>query len=60
VSVGRWFDAPFALLHRMRFLRGTPFHPFGYTQVRKLDRGLPDEYRTQAAQRSRARIDWSA
>ena len=45
VSVGRWFDAPLAFLHRMRVLRGTPFDPFGYTQMRQLERALPGEYR---------------
>jgi indolepyruvate ferredoxin oxidoreductase len=45
VSVGRWFDVPLALLHRMRFLRGTPCDPFGYTQMRQLERALPGEYR---------------
>ena len=30
----------------MRFLRGTPFDPFGYTQMRQLERALPGEYRT--------------
>ena len=46
VSVGPWFDAPFTLLHRMRFLRGTPIDPFGHTHVRRLERTLPDDYRT--------------
>jgi indolepyruvate ferredoxin oxidoreductase len=46
VSVGRWFDPAFALMHWMRFLRGTPFDPFGYTQVRQLERTLASEYRT--------------
>jgi indolepyruvate ferredoxin oxidoreductase len=46
VSVGSWFDAPFALLHRMRVLRGTSFDPFGYTQLRQVERALPDEYCT--------------
>lgn len=45
VAVGRWFDPGFALLHSMRFLRGTPFDPFGYTRLRQLERALPDEYR---------------
>jgi indolepyruvate ferredoxin oxidoreductase len=30
----------------MRRLRGTPFDPFGYTQVRKVERQLISEYRT--------------
>jgi indolepyruvate ferredoxin oxidoreductase len=46
LSVGSWFDTPFRILHRMRFLRGTRFDPFGQTQLRQLERGLPDEYRT--------------
>ncbi|HTP22412.1 MAG TPA: indolepyruvate ferredoxin oxidoreductase family protein [Solirubrobacteraceae bacterium] len=46
VSVGRWFDPAFGLMHWMRFLRGTPFDPFGYTPVRQLERTLVDEYRT--------------
>jgi indolepyruvate ferredoxin oxidoreductase len=36
----------FQLLRSMRRLRGTPLDPFGYTQVRKVERQLINEYRT--------------
>ena len=30
----------------MRRVRGTPFDPFGRTAIRRLERELPEEYRT--------------
>ena len=35
----------FAVLRRGKVLRGTPFDPFGYTKVRRLERSLLAEYR---------------
>ena len=36
----------FALLAWLKFLRGTPFDPFGYTGERRAERRLIDDYRT--------------
>jgi indolepyruvate ferredoxin oxidoreductase len=44
LKLGGWFVPVFRLLRRARFLRGTPFDPFGYARVRRVERGLPDEY----------------
>ncbi len=44
IRLGRW---SLPLLHALRAgrrLRGTPFDPFGYAQVRRVERALPDEY----------------
>jgi len=35
----------FRLLAPMKFLRGTPFDPFGYFPERRMERRLIDEYR---------------
>jgi indolepyruvate ferredoxin oxidoreductase len=45
LALGRWFDLPLGLLRRLRGLRGTPFDPFGYHPIRKLERRLVGEYR---------------
>jgi indolepyruvate ferredoxin oxidoreductase len=37
---GAWIEPAFALLSRLRFLRGTPFDVFGYTRERKTERAL--------------------
>lgn len=42
---GGWMTRVFGLLSRMKFLRGTPFDPFGYTHERRMERALIDEYR---------------
>lgn len=44
VALGHWFVAPFQTLRWMRRLRGTCFDVFGYSKVRKLERGLIEEY----------------
>ncbi|HTJ98240.1 MAG TPA: DUF6537 domain-containing protein, partial [Bordetella sp.] len=36
-------------LGKMRFLRGTPFDPFGYTKERRTERALVKEYRETIA-----------
>jgi indolepyruvate ferredoxin oxidoreductase len=42
---GPWMLSAFRLLARLRFLRGTPFDPFGRTEERRVERELVDEYR---------------
>jgi indolepyruvate ferredoxin oxidoreductase len=45
IKLGRWFDAGYALLTRMKGLRGTPLDFFGYDKVRRTERALIAEYR---------------
>ncbi|MBU6361963.1 MAG: indolepyruvate ferredoxin oxidoreductase family protein [Chloroflexi bacterium] len=45
IKLGRWFDSVYRVLVGLRGLRGTPFDPFGYDAVRKLERTLIGEYR---------------
>ncbi|MBN8988871.1 MAG: indolepyruvate ferredoxin oxidoreductase family protein [Rhizobiales bacterium] len=40
-----WMMSFFALLVRLKVLRGTAFDPFGYTDERRMERRLIDEYR---------------
>jgi len=42
---GPWMAVGFAILRRLRFLRGTPFDPFGQTDERRMERRLIVEYR---------------
>ncbi len=42
---GPWVFRLFALLAKMRFLRGTWFDPFGYTSERRMERRLIQDYR---------------
>jgi indolepyruvate ferredoxin oxidoreductase len=44
LRLGRWFVPAFRLLRAGRVLRGTPLDPFGYAQVRRVERALPGEY----------------
>lgn len=44
ISLGPAWRPMLALLARMRFLRGTPFDPFGYARVRRVERALAREY----------------
>ena len=44
IGLGRSGDLAFALLRRMKFLRGTPLDLFGNTAHRKMERALTDEY----------------
>lgn len=48
--LGPWFRGAFRLLYAARGLRGTPFDPFGYAQVRRVERHLVDEYRANVLQ----------
>lgn len=40
LRLGRWFRLPLRVLARMKFLRGTPFDPFGYSAHRRMERQL--------------------
>jgi indolepyruvate ferredoxin oxidoreductase len=45
ISLGSWIRPVFAVLYAARRLRGTPLDLFGYSQVRRTERALIDEYR---------------
>jgi indolepyruvate ferredoxin oxidoreductase len=45
IKLGRWFDGVFRLLAGLRGLRGTALDPFGYAEVRRVERALVPEYR---------------
>jgi indolepyruvate ferredoxin oxidoreductase len=47
---GSWLRIAFALLAKFKFLRGTAFDIFGYTQERKAERGSIGRYRQAVAQ----------
>ena len=57
-SFGPWMNGVFRLLVKLKFLRGTPFDVFGYTNERRMERALVEEYgemvRDLSAQLSRA------
>jgi indolepyruvate ferredoxin oxidoreductase len=44
LSFGPWMMTVFKLLARLKFLRGTPFDPFGYSAERRRERALIAEY----------------
>jgi indolepyruvate ferredoxin oxidoreductase len=44
MSFGSWIQFAFRLLAKFKFLRGTLFDPFGYTQERKTERKLVADY----------------
>ena len=44
MKLGGWFRVPLRALARLRGLRGTPFDPFGYAEVRREERALIDWY----------------
>jgi indolepyruvate ferredoxin oxidoreductase len=44
MSFGPWMLKAFGLLAKFKFLRDTPFDPFGYTQERRIERRLIKEY----------------
>ena len=46
MSFGPWMLSGFAVLAKFKFLRGTPFDPFGYTAERKTERQLVRDYET--------------
>jgi indolepyruvate ferredoxin oxidoreductase len=37
---GQWMQAPLGVLARLKFLRSTPFDPFGYATERRHERDL--------------------
>ena len=43
-TFGPWMWRVLGLVAKMRFLRGTPFDPFGYTAERRMERRLIEEY----------------
>jgi indolepyruvate ferredoxin oxidoreductase len=49
---GPWIFNFFALLSRLKFLRGTPFDPFGWTAERRMQRDLVTRYLTLTAELS--------
>ena len=48
-AFGPWMRSAFAGLARLRGLRGTPLDVFGYTEERRTERALIDEYRADIA-----------
>ena len=44
-AFGPWMMPAFGMLRRFKFLRGTPFDPFGYTAERRAERRLIADYR---------------
>jgi len=41
---GPWMLRTFAILSRLKALRGTPFDPFGYTAERRMERSLIKQF----------------
>ena len=44
MSFGPWILKAFGVLKKFKFLRGTPFDPFGYTEERRTERKLIADY----------------
>ena len=44
LKLGSWFRGPLRMLASLKGLRGTPFDPFGYAEVRREERALIDWY----------------
>lgn len=44
ITFGPWLRPVLRILSQFKFLRGTPFDPFGYTKERRMERGLVEEY----------------
>ncbi len=47
---GPWLETPLRLLARLKFLRRTPFDPFGYTAERRMERALIKQYEADMAE----------
>jgi indolepyruvate ferredoxin oxidoreductase len=45
LRLGRWFDGVFRALRALRGLRGSGLDPFGWPEVRRVERALVGEYR---------------
>jgi indolepyruvate ferredoxin oxidoreductase len=45
LRLGPWFAPALGALQKGKRLRGTPFDPFGYAKVRRVERSLVKEYR---------------
>jgi indolepyruvate ferredoxin oxidoreductase len=45
IRLGAWFAPAFQMLRAMKGLRGTALDPFGYAEIRKVERALIGEYR---------------
>jgi indolepyruvate ferredoxin oxidoreductase len=50
MSFGPWLMRAFGLLARLKFLRATPFDPFGRTEERRLERKLIADYEALLAE----------
>jgi indolepyruvate ferredoxin oxidoreductase len=44
-AYGPWMMKAFRVLSKMRFLRGTPFDPFGHSKERRMERAMIKAYR---------------
>jgi len=49
-AFGPWIERAFPILARLKFLRGTPFDPFGYTAERRMERALIRQYESDMAE----------
>ncbi|PIV74689.1 MAG: indolepyruvate ferredoxin oxidoreductase [Rhodobacteraceae bacterium CG17_big_fil_post_rev_8_21_14_2_50_65_11] len=49
-AFGAWVGKVYALLARLRWLRGTPFDVFGYSAERRMERGLIRQYESDMAE----------
>jgi len=52
-AFGPWMDGVFGVLAKLKFLRGTPFDPFGRTDERRMERALIEEYEALVGDLSR-------
>ena len=52
IGLGRWFNAGYWLLTKLKGLRGGPLDIFGYAKVRRLERELMEEYKAMIAKLS--------
>ena len=47
LEFGGWMGKALAGLAKLKFMRGTPFDPFGYSEHRKRERRLLLDYQTE-------------
>ncbi len=50
IRVGPWALRAFSWLAKLKFLRGSPLNPFGYSAHRKLERQLIRDYEARIAE----------